>query len=116
MRSSTFMMERLRQAWAHGLSAYILALAATGLAWLLTAANGIMVQDPNGRLRYANPAAAEQLGYPSAAALLAAPEGEALGRFRMQDAKGGPLTPSELPGRRVLDGAPAAELVVRSEE
>src|SRR5689334_16066854 len=38
MSPSLSFAERLRQAWADGLSAYVVALVATGLAWLLTVA------------------------------------------------------------------------------
>ncbi|HUS16887.1 MAG TPA: PAS domain S-box protein [Chloroflexia bacterium] len=75
-------------------------------------ADGITVQS-GGRLVYANDAAARLIGYPSAAALLAAPTSEMLARFAIFDANGDPLDLAALPGRQVLAGADVAESVLR---
>ncbi len=72
-------------------------------------ADGITVQEPVGRLTYANAAAARVLGYDSADALLAAPMSEAVAQFEILDEAGQPGPLGDLPGRLVLLGAPAAE-------
>ncbi|HZA93072.1 MAG TPA: PAS domain-containing protein, partial [Gemmatimonadales bacterium] len=50
--------------------------------------DGVTVQDPRGRLVYANAAAAQALGFASAAELLAAPVTEVLGQFALFDENG----------------------------
>ena len=71
-------------------------------------ADGITVQDRTGRLVYANDAAAQICGYPSAEVLLATPPREVLAHFEIVDDAGHPFPLEALPGRRVLDGAPEA--------
>jgi len=46
--------------------------------------DGVTVQDPSGRLVYVNTAAAQTLGFASAAEFLAAPAGEVLGRLEQR--------------------------------
>ena len=75
--------------------------------------DGIIVVDASGERVYANDEAARLTGYASAEELLAAPPAEALGRFEIFDADGGPLAPEALPGRRALAGEPAEPVVVR---
>ncbi len=75
-------------------------------------ADGVTVQDPDGRLVYANDTAARLLGYPSAEAMLDAPPGEILGRFEIVDEAGKPFELENLPGRRVLRGDPSPAMVL----
>lgn len=67
-------------------------------------ADAIIVQRPDGRLLYANEAAARLLGFPSAAALLAAPVPELLAHVEVRDEAGRPLPGEHLPGLRALGG------------
>ena len=53
--------------------------------------DGVTVQDPTGRLVYANAAAAQNLGFAGAAELLAAPIAEVVGRFALFDEDGQPF-------------------------
>ncbi len=69
-------------------------------------ADGITVQDPTGRLIYANDAAARMLGCPSAQTLLQAPLQEILAHFELLDETGHPFPRTRLPGRLVLEGIP----------
>ncbi|MGI8549906.1 MAG: PAS domain-containing sensor histidine kinase [Dehalococcoidia bacterium] len=76
-------------------------------------ADGITVQEPGGRLLYANAAAARIMGYASAEEVLTAAPDEALQRFSLFDAQGEPFPVDRLPGRLVLEGQPAMEAVLR---
>jgi signal transduction histidine kinase len=67
-------------------------------------ADGVTVQDAQGRLLYVNDAAAHLTGFPDAATMLATPPAEILSRFTMLDEHGKALDPERLPGRRVLAG------------
>ncbi|HVM17395.1 MAG TPA: PAS domain S-box protein [Gaiellaceae bacterium] len=79
---------------------------------LRAAADGITVQDPQGRLVYANDAAARLIGFGSAGELLSTPLPEVMSRFELLDADRRPLDLERLPGRRALArGEEAAELV-----
>jgi PAS domain S-box-containing protein len=75
--------------------------------------DAVTVQDPTGRLVYANDAAARTIGYPSPGALLSAPLEEIVGRFELRDEHGNPLRVELLPGRIALSGREAPETVVR---
>lgn len=75
-------------------------------------AEAITVQDREGRLVFANDAAAQMLGFPSPDALLAATPEERLAGFEILDDAGGPRSLEDLPGRRVLAGKPAPEQTV----
>ena len=66
--------------------------------------DGVTVQDPSGRLVYANAPAARALGFANAAELLAAPVAEIVGRFALFDEDGQPFPVESLPGRRALQG------------
>ncbi|HEY1013994.1 MAG TPA: PAS domain S-box protein, partial [Herpetosiphonaceae bacterium] len=59
----------------------------------------------------ANDEAARACGFPSAAALLAAPLGEVMGRFQMFDEAGAPFPVERLPGRLALQGVAAPPIV-----
>jgi PAS domain S-box-containing protein len=68
-------------------------------------ADGITVQDPTGRLIYANDAAARMLGCPSAQTLLQAPLQEILAHFELLDETGHPF-PRTLAGTARPGGHP----------
>jgi PAS domain S-box-containing protein len=75
--------------------------------------DGIVVLDAGGALIYVNEAGARLSGYATAADMLAAPPGEAQGRFRIFDVDGRPLPPERLPGRRALAGDDPEPMLVR---
>jgi PAS domain S-box-containing protein len=75
--------------------------------------DGVTVQDPSGRLIYANAAAAQALGFASTAELLAAPVTKILGRFTLYDEDGQPFAVENLPGRRALQGEPESAITLR---
>jgi len=77
------------------------------------AADGITAQDPTGRLRYANDAAARMFGYPSAEALLAVPWSDVLQSFEIFDETEQPFLPERLPGQLALQGVFKASATVR---
>jgi len=77
-----------------------------------TVDEGIIVQSSDGRLVYANDAAARTIGFESTAELLASDRTETLARFEMLDELGNPLLADDLPGRRALRGE-SSEQVVR---
>jgi PAS domain S-box-containing protein len=79
---------------------------------LRSAADGITVQDPAGRLLFANDAAARIIGFATAADLLATPVGEVMGRFELLDAGRRPLPFERLPGRRALAGEEKPEELI----
>ena len=76
-------------------------------------ADAVTVQDPTGRLVFANAAAADLLGYDTPEALLAASPTEIVGRFHMLDEERRPVPLEQLPGRRAIMGEDPEPLVVR---
>ncbi len=74
---------------------------------------GVTVQDADGRLVYANDAAARICNYPSARALLDASPREIMDRFDVFDELGQPVSAGRLPGRRALAGEQPDALLVR---
>ncbi len=76
-------------------------------------ADGVTVQNQDGRLVYANIAAARLLGYPTQDALLATRAPEVLARFEMFDIEGQPFPPERLPGRRALQGHVEGAVTIR---
>jgi PAS domain S-box-containing protein len=76
-----------------------------------TVDEGIIVQSSDGRLVYANDAAARVIGFESTADLIASDRSETLARFEMLDEDGSPLPVDELPGRLALRGRPSERLV-----
>lgn len=74
---------------------------------LRTVDDGITVQAQDGRLLYANDAAARIIGLEDAAALLATPVGELMGGFEILDEERRPIGAAELPGRIALTGQSA---------
>src|SRR5690242_5656686 len=91
--------------------------AQVSLAKLETVMNavddGITVQDSTGKLIYANEPAARLVGFPSASALLGASMAEVMNRFEILTSDGNPFPAGSLPGRRVLQGLPAPEQLLR---
>jgi PAS domain S-box-containing protein len=75
-------------------------------------ADGITVQATDGRIVYANGAAAQACGFDSAEELLAAGREAILARFELLDEDAGPLDPRSLPGARVLRGEPPSDQAV----
>ncbi len=75
--------------------------------------DGVTVQDPSGRLVYANAAAARGLGFASAAELLATPLPEVMTRFSVFTEDGSPFPLDQLPGRRALRGETEQAVTVR---
>jgi signal transduction histidine kinase len=75
-------------------------------------ADGITVQEPGGRIIYANDAAAHVCGYPDAASFLAAPRAVVLGQFEILDEDRRPLPLDRLPGRLALRGQPAPSATI----
>jgi PAS domain S-box-containing protein len=76
-------------------------------------ADAVTAQAPDGRLLFANEAAAATLGFESPAALMSAPVTAILDRFDILDEHGRPFAIEALPGRRALGGEENAESVVR---
>jgi PAS domain S-box-containing protein len=75
--------------------------------------DGITAQDPQGRLIYANDAAARLIGYASPQELLATPLAEVMKNFVVMDEAGRPLPLDRLPGRRALEGEQPSPMLVR---
>lgn len=76
------------------------------------ARDAITVQGADGRLVYANGAAAELMGFPDAAALLAAPLTSVMASYELLDEGGNALQLDQLPGRRALEGEEAPEALI----
>lgn len=74
----------------------------------------VTVNGPDGRVVYANPAAATLLGMTSVEELLLTDPGDLADRFDITGEDGEPVPFDALPHRRLLDGKPAAPLVTRS--
>jgi PAS domain S-box-containing protein len=79
------------------------------LAILEGVADAVTVEEPGGRLVYANPEAVRLLGCAAADDLL----DDVAERLRMTDEAGAPVAVARLPGRRALAGEPPRPLVVR---
>jgi PAS domain S-box-containing protein len=81
-------------------------------------ADGISVQDGDGRLIFINEAGAKRSGYTSAEDALRKDDGHTLGahteqRFEILDEHGNPLPYEDLPGKRALRGENAPQAVVQ---
>ena len=74
----------------------------------------VTVQDANGRMVYANTAAARLVGCETVEEFLSASAGELASRFDMFTADGRPVEFSELPALRLLAGLDAPPLLTRS--
>lgn len=68
-------------------------------------ADGVAVLDKNGRVVYANDAAAHAMGYPSVATLVHAPQPVDLESYEILDEDGRPVEMERLPSRQVLQWA-----------
>ncbi|MDP9228088.1 MAG: SpoIIE family protein phosphatase, partial [Actinomycetota bacterium] len=77
-------------------------------------ADAVTVQAADGRLVYANQAAAELLGATSEAELLATPAEDIVSRFDSFTEEGGQLDIDQIPGRKVMRGESAEPLLVRA--
>lgn len=77
-------------------------------------ADGITVQDPTGKMVYANHAAAMSMGYRSVEELLAAPPLEYTQRFELSNEQGQPFALSDLPGRRAIAGEEHPQVTIKS--
>jgi PAS domain S-box-containing protein len=75
-------------------------------------ADGITVRAADGRLVYANDAAAQALGFETADAMLATGREEMLAHIELSDEHGEPLDAAALPGAGVLRGEPTNDLIV----
>jgi PAS domain S-box-containing protein len=76
-------------------------------------ADGITVEEPSGRVVFANTAAAKICGFASAAELMSTPLSDTVARFEIFDEDGKPVVGQDLPARRVLDGEESASAVLR---
>jgi PAS domain S-box-containing protein len=76
-------------------------------------ADAITVQSRDGKLVYANDAAARLLGVDSTEELLAMPQPELRSRFEIVNEDGSPLDPDALPTRLVFGGAEVAERTIQ---
>ncbi|HMJ33759.1 MAG TPA: SpoIIE family protein phosphatase [Baekduia sp.] len=91
-----------------------LALTERQLAAALgTLAEAVTVQSADGRLRFANRAALDMLGFATLDDFLASDPATLLARYRQYRPDGTPLPAGELPGRRVLQGQSAEPQLVR---
>jgi PAS domain S-box-containing protein len=97
-----------------GLFSELESLEARQSAALGTLAEAVTVQDPSGRLIYANEAAARALGFGSADELLAAPAERLAVDWESHLEDGSPLDMDQLPARRALRGEAAEPLLVRA--
>jgi PAS domain S-box-containing protein len=80
-------------------------------AILRQVADGVTVQDVEGRLVYANDAAARLVGFASAAEFMATPIAEVFARFEMFDEDGAPFPLERLPGRLALRGIETEQVI-----
>jgi PAS domain S-box-containing protein len=77
-------------------------------------AEAVFVQDREGRIVYANEAAAEMAGYASVREMYAQPRELQFARFDLRDERGEKIQVERFPGRRALAGEPHAELVIQA--
>ena len=76
-------------------------------------ADAVTAQSPDGRLLFANEAAAASMGFDSPEALMSAPIATIMDRYEILAEDGEPFPLEALPGRRALGGEDNAETVVR---
>jgi PAS domain S-box-containing protein len=76
-------------------------------------ADAVTAQAPDGRLLFANEAAAASMGFESPEELMNAPLATIMDRYDVLDEDGRPFPIEALPGRRALAGEDGAESVVR---
>lgn len=75
--------------------------------------HGVTVQALDGRIVYANQAAARMIGFETPDQVTSADPAKIMSRFEMRDEHGDPLEPDVLPGRRVRQGLPGGEVLVQ---
>ena len=75
-------------------------------------ADGITMQDPSGRILYANGVAAQICGYGSAEEMMASPLSDFGARFALFDADDRPLAYERIPNRRALAGLGSSSMLV----
>jgi serine phosphatase RsbU (regulator of sigma subunit) len=73
----------------------------------------VTVTDTSRRMRYANQAAADLLGYAGPAELLAQPLGGIAARWESTHEDGRPLKPEDVPSWKIVNGLPAEPLLTR---
>jgi PAS domain S-box-containing protein len=83
-------------------------------AILANVGDGVTIQDPTGRLVYANAGSARALGYSSPDELLATPVSEFASSYLLFDEDGQPYPFERLPGRRALMGETPPEVTLRA--
>jgi PAS domain S-box-containing protein len=83
-------------------------------AVLVNLAEAITVTDRDGRMAFANQAAADLLGAESPSELIEAPPGTIMQRFLVLDEDGRELDLEQMPGRRLLRGERTEPLLVRN--
>jgi len=81
---------------------------------LVGLAEAVVVHDEQANIVFANEAAATLLGYPSAAAASRAAPGEIPARFVLTREDGTPIVADELPGRRLIAGRPAPDVLAHA--
>jgi len=75
-------------------------------------ADGIVVYTDDNQIMYANEAAAQLIGFPSVASLLAVSADSILTQYTLSDEQGQLIAPSDLPHRRVLAGERDAQATI----
>jgi len=85
-------------------------------AILTNLSDGVTVQDPSGRVIYANDAAARAMGLAKADEVVHGDLAAIVDRFRIFDERGEPVEVARLPGRRVLAGEEPAPMLVQVED
>jgi PAS domain S-box-containing protein len=98
---------RLRAAQAEAVGAQL----TTALSNL---AEAVIVLDEDRKMVYANDAAAETLGYPSAEALLATPPQELVDEAEYFNEDGTPMAPDDFPTSRALRGEDPGPVLIRA--
>ena len=81
--------------------------------YLREMANGVIVQDKQGKLIYSNYEAAKLMGFVSAEALMGAPMDQILAKFDILDEFGDPFPYGSLPARLALLGMQYPEAILR---
>lgn len=76
-------------------------------------ADGITVQDQQGKLVYANDAAAKVMGFSNQLELLNTPIATVMQNFELYDGKNNPFPLANLPGRKALAGEDCSDVIVR---
>src|SRR4051794_31144805 len=75
--------------------------------------DSVTIQDASGRLVYANTIALQRLGFATIDHLMSADPAERAMRYTMYDEHGAPFPWDRLPGRRVLAGEDAPDVLLK---